>query len=582
MTATLRMRNSKKLWGKGVIRVKRRSKITIVGLAMLLIVTWVVVGKIRAAQANKPIIETARVERGTVVSSVSASGVLQPLTTVDVKSNAAGRVDVLAVDVGSFVRKGQLIAKIDPTDSLTALDQAEADLAAAKARLSQSRESLLLQIEQNSSQIKQAEEAYLAAKARLAQAEAQAKAQPAITKSAIQQAEANYKSAVESLRQLKAAGIPQGTAQAKASYDQAKASLDKAKRNLDRQEKLYSKGFISQNQLESARLEYETAKAQFDSASERMNTLKEEYDAELKAAEARVEQAHAALENAKASAIQDEIRRKEVIAARSALKQAEAALAAAKANQRQVPIRAGDIRAAEAQVIRSKAQVKNAQTQLDYTVIRAPRDGIILKKYVEVGTIITSGRSSFAGTGQGTSIVQLGDCSRMFVLASVDETDIAQVEVGQTVDITLDAYPDELFEGKVTKIDPQTVVEQNVTTIPVTVEIENPDARLKPGMNATCEFIVERKENVLVVPTEAVKDQDGKYTVTVIKNGKQIERKVEIGIAGDELTEIVSGLKEGEEVVTSIIERQATAQQTGVGSRSRFGGPMGFGGGRLR
>ncbi|MDI6827232.1 MAG: efflux RND transporter periplasmic adaptor subunit, partial [Armatimonadota bacterium] len=200
----------------------------------------------------------------------------------------------------------------------------------------------------------------------------------------------------------------------------------------------------------------------------------------------------------------------------------------------------------------------------------------------EVGTIITSGRSSFAGTGQGTSIVQLGDCSRMFVLASVDETDIAKVEVGQAVDITLDAYPDELFEGKVTKIDPQTVVEQNVTTIPVTVEIENPDARLKPGMNATCEFIIERKENVLVVPTEAVRDEDGKYTVTVIKNGKQIERKVEIGIAGDEFTEIVDGLKEGEEVVTAVVERQAASQQGTRSGQARFGGPMGFGGRGLR
>lgn len=161
----------------------------------------------------------------------------------------------------------------------------------------------------------------------------------------------------------------------------------------------------------------------------------------------------------------------------------------------------------------------------------------------------------------------------MFVLASVDETDIAQVEVGQQVDITLDAYPDELFEGVVVKIDPQTVVEQNVTTIPVTVEIENPDARLKPGMNATCNFIVDRKDNVLVVPTEAVKDEDGRFTVTVIKNGKQTERRVEVGLEGDQYTEILSGLKEGEEVVTSVIEPTVTNRQAGM-PRAGFG-PMG-------
>jgi HlyD family secretion protein len=531
------------------------------GLVVVLFISWIVFARIRAVRANQPVIQTARVERGTVVSSVSASGVLQPLTTVDVKSNAGGRVEVLAVDVGSVVKAGQLIAKIDPTDSQTALNQAQADLAAAKARLAQTEESLRLQREQSEAQIQQAEEAYRAARARLEQAEIEAKTQPVLAKTAIQQAEANYQSALYALEQLKKAEIPQGIAQARSTFDQAKAAFEKAKVNLERQQRLYEKGFISANQLESSQLEYETCKAQLDSASERMNTVKSEYDAQLKAAEARLEQAKAALESAKANAVQADIKRKEAMAARAALKQAEVALEAARSNARQVQIKAADIRTARAEIVRSQAQVENARAQLDYTIIRAPRDGIILQKYVEVGTIITSGRSSFAGTGQGTSIVQLGDCSRMFVEASVDETDIAQVEVGQTVEITLDAYPDELFEGIVRKINPQTVVEQNVTTIPVTVEILNPDARLKPGMNATCNFIVERKENVLVVPTEAVKEEDGRYTVTMLKEHKQVER------------EVISGLREGDVVVTAVIEPQSLSTQGGQGMRRR--GPLG-------
>jgi multidrug efflux pump subunit AcrA (membrane-fusion protein) len=145
--------------------------------------------------------------------------------------------------------------------------------------------------------------------------------------------------------------------------------------------------------------------------------------------------------------------------------------------------------------------------------------------------------------------------------------------MGQMVDITLDAYPDEVFEGRVTKIDPQTVIAQNVTTIPVTIEIENPDARLKPGMNATCDFIIERKDDVLVAPTEAVKDQDGRYIVTVMKKGQQVERRVEVGLAGDQYTEIVSGLREGDVVVTAVIEPQPEGTS---GDRGR-GGPMGMG-----
>lgn len=545
-----------------------RRKLILGAAIVVLIASWITISKVRSVRANGPTIQTAKVERSTVVSTVSASGVLEPLTTVDVKSNAGGRVDVLAVDIGSVVEPGQLIAKIDPTDTRTALEQAEADLSAANARVSQSEEALSLQKEQHATQLQQAEQACEAAKARLAQAEQQAKAQPTLTKAAIRQAEANHRSAQQSLRQLKEAGAPLGTAQAKAAYDQAMAAMEKAKRNYDRQQGLYSKGFISASQFDAAELEYDSAKAQADSAKERLDTVGQDYDAQMKVAEARVDQAAAALENAKANAIQDELRRQDVAAARAALSQADAALESARANARQIPIKAADIRASKAQVIRSKAQVENARTQLDYTIIKAPRAGVILKKYVEEGTIITSGRSSFAGTGQGTSIVQLGDLSRMFVLASVDETDVANVETGQNVDITLDAYPDEIFEGIITRIDPQTVVEQNVTTVPVTVEITDADARLKPGMNATCDFIVERRENVLAVPTEAVRDQSGKYMVTLMKNGRQVERQVEVGVAGDESTEILSGLKEGEEVVTAAIESET--------------GPAGPGGGRSR
>lgn len=548
---------------------KNKRKIIILAAVIALIGVWIGVSRARSSGRDKPAIETARVERGSVTSTVSASGVLEPLTTVDVKSNAGGRVDMLAVDVGDSVTPGQLIAKIDPSDSQTAFNQAAADLSAADARLSQSKESLALQSEQSKSQIRQSEEALRSARARLAQAEAQAKVQPTLTRSSIKQAEANYKSAQQSLRQLKDAGIPLGKAQAKSAYDSAKASLDKAKRNLDRQQGLYDKGFISAGALDSAELEYKTSVAQAESAKERLDTVGQDYDAQLSAAQAKLDQASAALENAKANSVQDGVQQQAAISARAAVSQAEAELAATKSNARQIPIKAADIRSAQSQVVRNKAEVDNAQTQLNYTTITAPRGGVILKKYVEVGTIITSGRSSFAGTGEGTSVVQLGDLSRMFVKASVDETDISQVELGQEVDVTLDAYGDEKFEGLVTRIDPQTVSEQNVTTIPVTVEIMDADARLKPGMNATCDFIVQRKENVLTVPTEAVTEQNGRYTVSTMVAGEPVPRQVQVGVQGDETTEIVSGLKEGDEILASVVATKS----------SRSSSPFGQGGG---
>jgi HlyD family secretion protein len=223
-----------------------------------------------------------------------------------------------------------------------------------------------------------------------------------------------------------------------------------------------------------------------------------------------------------------------------------------------VDLREKDIQMAQADVVSSRASLEQARTNLRYTRIVAPRDGIVLQKPVEEGTVIASSRSS---TGSGPTIVVLGDTSRVFIVTQVDETDIAAVEVGQEADITVDAYANERFEGKVTRIDPLATVEQNVTTIPVTVEIERPDARLKPGMNANVEFITARHENVLVVPNEAVRDDDGGSTVRVLVDGKPVPRAVEVGVAGPETTEIRAGLLEGEEVVTRVIEPQSRRRQ---------------------
>src|SRR5207244_4507625 len=126
------------------------------------------------------------------------------------------------------------------------------------------------------------------------------------------------------------------------------------------------------------------------------------------------------------------------------------------------------------------------------------------------GTIIAAGQSSIT---QGTNIVNIGDLSHIYVVCTVDETDIGSIEAGQAVDVKVDAYPNELFEGKVIRVDPQATVNQNVTTIAVKVEITDPDIRLKPTMDADCEFITAKRQNVLVVPNEALHETDGSYTV---------------------------------------------------------------------
>src|SRR5579871_3291408 len=218
------------------------------------------------------------------------------------------------------------------------------------------------------------------------------------------------------------------------------------------------------------------------------------------------------------------------------------------------------------------------------------------------GTMITSGISL---NSTGTSIVQLGDISRMYIDVQVDETDVASVDMDQKVDITFDAYSTLPFEGKVIKIEPQAVVDSNVTTVHVRVEVDNsaPSYRLlKPGMNATCEFVVDKKEDVLCVPNEALRSEtDGSHYVEIAVGGTQApadkdsdpdpnllvgvkprKQPVETSLEGNDLTEITSGLKGGERIITQTIEPSTVTPTTGGNPFAGSRGPGGGGGGLRR
>ncbi|MCX6376405.1 MAG: biotin/lipoyl-binding protein, partial [Armatimonadetes bacterium] len=148
---------------------KRYPRHLIPVMAFVLIVT---VFAVRAKQSGKTDaeIQTANVMRGTVLSSVSGNGTLQPLTTVEVKSNVGGQVVELAVDEGDVVRAGQLIARIDPSDTISSLDQAKADYSSAKARVDQSKQALTMQRLQTAANISGAEQALEGSRERLSQA----------------------------------------------------------------------------------------------------------------------------------------------------------------------------------------------------------------------------------------------------------------------------------------------------------------------------------------------------------------------------------------------------------------------------
>lgn len=205
---------------------------------------------------------------------------------------------------------------------------------------------------------------------------------------------------------------------------------------------------------------------------------------------------------------------------------------------------------AQAQVAQDHANLKQLLEQLGYTTIVSPIDGIILSRDVEVGDAV----SSILVLGStATLIMTEGDTSEVYVKGKVDESDIGKVYMGQPARIKVESFKDKTFNGKVTKISPMGVEKDNVTTFEVRVSINNPGGELKAAMTANAEIILEEHKNVLQIPEGAILyDKDKKASVEVPDpKGKEGKRKVavNIGISNGAKTELLGGMKEGDEVV---------------------------------
>lgn len=278
------------------------------------------------ATEAESILQTETVSRQTIVSSVEATGTIEPIRIIEVKSQAGGEVLDLPVELGDNVSQGTLLVRIDPRDVNNAFEQAQADLDVAVAR------------------------------------------------------------------------------------------NDVAKRQLERIQSLRDSDIVTQEELEAA-----------------------------------------ILENANAAAA----------------------------------------------LVRARTNLELAEDKLDDVTLRAPITGTIVERTVEQGQVVTGTRDL---TG-GTVLMRMADLNEVQVRMLVDETDIGRLEQGLPAQITVEAYPDRTFRGTLLKIEPQAVVEQNVTMFAVLTRITNEENLLKPGMNADVEVVVGRQQDVLSLPNSGVKTQ---------------------------------------------------------------------------
>ena len=371
-----------------------------IGVLVVILIAW---SMLRGGKKEEKVsFETVKVEKKNIHTSITATGTIEPVTSVTVGTQVSGIVSKLYVDYNSVVKKGQVIAELDRTNLISELNTAKANLASSESSM---------------------------------------------------------------------------------AYEKA---------NYNRYKTLYDKGLVSADEYESALLSYRKA-------MEDVNTKRE--------------------------------------------------------------------------------SVKKAQTNLGYATITSPIDGVVLSKSVEEGQTVAA---SF-NTPELFSIAQ--DLTDMRVIADIDEADIGGVKEGQRVSFTVDAFPDDHFEGQVTQVRQQATTESNVVTYEVVISAPNKELKLKPGLTANVTIFTMEKNDVMAVPSKALRfipteallekgqtisDCEGDHKVWTLENNTFKAHKVEIGTSNGVMTEIISGIPEGMEILTDFTISGGAAPEQGQQAGNPF------------
>ncbi len=385
--------------------------------------------------------KTELVESKSLPIKIKASGSVVPIETVNLSPKQAGQLVELLVEQGARVTKGQIIARMDNTNLVPQLYQAQANAAASEANLVR----------------------------------------------------------------LRNGSRPEDIAAAQARVESARGRLEAARSRLalnsmrtSRYRGLQTEGAISRDRLDEVLTDDRSTQADLLTA------------------------------------------------------QANLAEATRQFEQYRNGSRPEDIAQAEAQLAQAIAGVRVIEVQIEDTIIRAPFTGIITQKYANAGAFVTpTTTASASNSSTSTSIVAIAN--GLEIIAKVPEVDIAQIKIGQEVEIVADAFPSEVFKGKVRLIAPEAIIEQNVTSFQVRVTLETGKDKLQSGMNTDLRFIGQRIDNALVVPTVAIVTQEGKTGLLVAdEKGKPQFRQVTIGTTVENQTQILSGAKVGDRVFVKL------------------------------
>lgn len=433
------------------------------------------------------------VEVGPISDTADVTGALNSRNDVTVGIKVAGKIVAVYPREGDVVKQGQVVADQDPTDLRNQLDQQIANLAAAQSKLDSARA------------------AYQSAATTLAWTNDQ-------TASAIKQEQAALEAAREEAQVVRQGARPQERQEAQETVVAAKADLDKARSDLKRYEDLYRQEAVSAQELDQAQSIADSAQARYNSAVQALSLVRE-------------------------GSRPEDIRR-----AQDAVDQANSALAAAQSNRDQVAMRRADVASAragilsaEAGVSQSQAAVRLAQQALRDARIRSPINGVVAERKVEPGMQLAITKPDVM------RIVQLDD---IYFDAQLSETQYELAQIHEPVRIRVDALPGKTFSGTVTSIYP--VAASGSRTFTVRISIRNEGKLLRPQMFARGTIVLSTHSDALLVPRDAVLDNNGKTgRVFIDANGIAEERTVRLGFANYRRVEVTSGLRHGDLVITT-------------------------------
>jgi len=553
-------------------------------IVIVAVIAYLVYILLSPAQPAVPAVSTVPAKLGTITGVVNSTGQVAPWTQAKLSFRASGRLVTIPVRVGDAVTQGETLASLDTTELQIQVEQAQASLDGAQAKLD------AVQAGPRPADVAAAQAALNAAQAKLDGMLAGGRSED------VASAAAALASAQAKLKELKSGSLPADLAAAQAAVDQGQMTLANARASLaklqrppdplaiqagqlaveDAKDKLWSSQAsrdgtcnpvnphylcdaanatvasdqvaLQQAQVSLAQLQepakpedvaaaqatVASAQTQIDSARVKLAQLQAAPVSEdLVQAEAAVTQAQQALDLKKQPFSDSDVAQQ-----RQAVAQAQAQLALASA-----PYTPSDVESATAAVDQAKAQLALAQYNLSGATLKAPFDGIVSAVNSNIGEVVSA-------TG-GSPVVGVVDPNDLRLDVSVDETDVASVEVGYDANVTFDALPGKTYAGKVVAIAPSASVEQGVATYLVSISLKNA-AGVKPGMTGNADIVFARHNNALLVPNRAVRTEGDRRIVSVLEGTKIVAHPVTVGVSDDTSTEILSGLKQGDPVVIPV------------------------------